>query len=1057
MEMSKDDFGHLVSSIASGKCVLFAGSGLTVDGGGTTWAKLARELIDHFKHEGPLDPEVEPFEVMSDLCQKFGEDKVHGFIADRLKDVIIPKKLEPLLTLPWYSAFTTNYDEALEKGLQTAQPDRLIQLVVTGKEFQLRESDYHLPVVKLMGTLNVPFGRPGAMVVDGADLAMARDEREDVFTELAKQALHLTFFFVGYSFKDQVFFEVLERLRKAVGVPTGPAYFAILYKEPTRKEAYNLDRFGVRYRVADAGEFSATLKAQQVLQNRLDYTRTKVLLGKDVVGADAKSTDAFVSNYRLVTFADMQEPMSGEEFLRGSREGLHPFTQAWHFRRPEEEQLLTRIVQPDDNGLAKVIAISGMPGAGRTFMLRAAAARLVTENRALVVRLNPNAISPVPRAESLQRLIDAIRSAAIGADVKGPSLVALVAEFTPDPGHISQFIRLAERVDLPVRLLVETIPQSPLIEDFPQELVERFQLRETLLQSQRAELTSYLLKTIKSHRLPERSQEEVEEVLDEENEFFAVMYRIMNPSKFAINKIVADEFKQLTPEATEAVAFVTIPTTLGMSVPIDILRRVIEARLHRTVAVWDVGGLLDVAPNFLKEDLVQGMESRIVVYHPLIAAQVGREIGHDEMDQYLLLCAELLDPHKRQDAEFARQLFTSRSARERSGVDKPFSETGLLRALARLKERHPARPVLHHLALLYRGKDTSHPDIVPLLRQALASTRDEYPHLDEPRENIQTTLAKTLWIQRKAYLLNAPRTDAGFAEIVELLTEAEMHTNSPHPFDTHARCLLEMAERREGEEQLELVEEGLGVVNRGLQRIRDGFDEQVKLDHIREGLLRLVPRRRLEADAESMLTRKNDGTGFAALAHVIYAQDKNAESAMAALRRALSAKSVPITAHALALQIELDRKDKKPNYQSVLASALEVFRSRHYERDWQASYNAAVVLFTNGRTIDSVKCFRAADRWRHYRFERPISAFWEGETRRRVFTGRIGSGMTTREGQLYGHDVPNWQEDVIFNVLAQPRREELRPGLLVNFELGFSTRGPQAFDVRPVEGRFNRP
>ena len=81
--------------------------------------------------------------------------------------------------------------------------------------------------------------------------------------------------------------------------------------------------------------------------------------------------------------------------------------------------------------------------------------------------------------------------------------------------------------------------------------------------------------------------------------------------------------------------------------------------------------------------------------------------------------------------------------------------------------------------------------------------------------------------------------------------------------------------------------------------------------------------------------------------------------------------------------------------------------------------------------------------------QRKVQVFWMENGHRKVHTGKIGRILTEREGRIYSHNIEGWKDDIFFDPRPQDKRKLLRQGMFVEFELGFSPRGPQAFDVRP--------
>jgi hypothetical protein len=68
---------------------------------------------------------------------------------------------------------------------------------------------------------------------------------------------------------------------------------------------------------------------------------------------------------------------------------------------------------------------------------------------------------------------------------------------------------------------------------------------------------------------------------------------------------------------------------------------------------------------------------------------------------------------------------------------------------------------------------------------------------------------------------------------------------------------------------------------------------------------------------------------------------------------------------------------------------------------------------------------------------------------RKVHYGIIQRNLTDKSGYIYAHGIKGIESDIYFYPPAQKFKNTLETGLNIDFELGFSPRGPQAFDVRP--------
>lgn len=75
---------------------------------------------------------------------------------------------------------------------------------------------------------------------------------------------------------------------------------------------------------------------------------------------------------------------------------------------------------------------------------------------------------------------------------------------------------------------------------------------------------------------------------------------------------------------------------------------------------------------------------------------------------------------------------------------------------------------------------------------------------------------------------------------------------------------------------------------------------------------------------------------------------------------------------------------------------------------------------------------------------------------RKTFSGIIGPTLNKNEGFIYSHNFSGYISGGIYFIpSAQKYIDKLKGGSHVYFELGFSIRGPIAFDVRPFMSMEN--
>jgi hypothetical protein len=310
-----------------------------------------------------------------------------------------------------------------------------------------------------------------------------------------------------------------------------------------------------------------------------------------------------------------------------------------------------------------------------------------------------------------------------------------------------------------------------------------------------------------------------------------------------------------------------------------------------------------------------------------------------------------------------------------------------------------------------------------------------------------TTIARVMWNQRKATLLGGDGRDPMLAEIRDYLAQAKEWKGNPHPYDFEARILVELANNTTGEAQTILKQEALDIVQQGIEIARES-DDSAKLEEIRLEILSAIDPEEAESLAEKAAAN-GDGSGYAVLAALEYHKNGNPMKALTHLDKSIACDSFPPSAGFLKAQIVLE-EFKPPDYRSLLQLIESCRAQPGFEKTWRTEYISAVVYLINGQSGDARACFGRSSRWWSVT-QRPVEIFWWESGTRKTFNGRVGNTMTAKEGRIYAHGVAGWDNDFLFLVREQPKRDEIKPGMSVRFNLGFTPKGPLAFDLDPVQ------
>jgi len=701
--MEKIIISDIANSIVNRRCALFAGSGLTAISGGVTWDGLVDFLKDKLGYSSPLK---DNFRIIGDMYKKFGEETVYNAVQKRLRETKGNESISKLASFPWFTVFTTNYDTVLEESLKENQ-SLFVRTIDTGQEFPLAGLQSEILCVKLMGSLDIPYGAPGSMVLTPGDLAVAREERGRIFDILQSHAANLSFLFVGYSFEDGLFFEILEKLMKSIGSPKD-TYYAVFKEPPDEEKSYLLKQYNVKSIISDLDSFVDELSGEVALRNPKDFTLKRIPIGPDIVAIDSTKVGGFLSVYNPVFLEDLNRDISPYDFFRGDTNSFKPFGFNWHFQRKEIKVVVDEVLKKKKSGTPpKIIVVEGNPGTGRTFVILAGVYKLIKENLSVAIKIPSYSVNKFPTSEEINQFLEEISKASKERGIGGPKRVIFWAEFPLDSNDISQFKKLSLGCKYPAILIFEDFESSQLIENTSKTDEQiRITVDDDLSEERKSELVQYILNTVHTHRLPAIDKIEAERVINEEKKFLPIMYRTLDPARRSINKIVMEEFGGISDsDAKTCISFCALSTSLDLETPVAILKKALSNCIKKPLSYPDTFEIAtEKAKAFIKVSEDPRTNPLVSVYHQLIAKYIVEMIGEDKVNDCLLSIAETADLRSKVEADFVSNLFIGKGVNWRPGNFRPFTEEGLEKALIKLKQRQPARPILHHLARFYEKK-----------------------------------------------------------------------------------------------------------------------------------------------------------------------------------------------------------------------------------------------------------------------------------------------------------------------------------------------------------------
>ncbi|MFC6757907.1 hypothetical protein ACFQER_16160 [Halomicroarcula sp. GCM10025894] len=738
-----------------------------------------------------------------------------------------------------------------------------------------------------------------------------------------------------------------------------------------------------------------------------------------------------------------KEDISAKDFFKGKSDSFLPFDKGMHFQRDQEDKILNRFHKSNTS----IAIVSGPPGAGKTFLIRSVVERLVREQYALAMEILSSNPEPIPDSSKVKQFISAVDSETSKKGVDGPDSLVLFSTGYVEDRHLFKFEELQESIDIDIYLLFETSTGYSQPSGL-KTVLEIFDINEKVSKEREEEFKDYIIDTTNSTKLESVSAPEVDAIYEDDNRFLPVMYRAVHPTKESVNQIINEERDSIESDVVSVLLeYVAVASSVEIDIPLPVCVKILN-KFHG----------FDLSYQELEEDIREegsslinkSYDSRgthyVSLYHSVVSGHICKTLNQDRIDQHLVRMAKATDLRLDLHANFAQELLIFKGSKKYPLSEVPYSVEALEKAFEAKKEEQPARPIIHHMAkfLFEIGKDST--VYLDLLKEAKQESDETYA-MDEPVENILTTLADLTWKSKKESLKNRQYPNEEIEEIFRHLRKARSIESGLYSYTNQAKILAELASAKEGDEKMKIFNECLEVINSGLKKDADREGKRM-LKEARVNIWQDIEENLEKAKeyADDLIRTEDDGRGYYILANAVYHEEKDYEQALEYLSTTLSAGSYPTGALALKIKIllELDSED----YDQLYDLAKELDRRGGYEGDWESVYHVASIYCINGDVDRADKKFEEAFRMAPDSAKYRADIHWMDGGSRKTFTGKVSEASSTR-GFIYDHGIDGVRNRLFFDPRKKNTQKDLRSGMPVEFELGLSPKGPRAWDVRP--------
>lgn len=232
MNISIDTFIEKYSkAILQGKAAVFAGAGLSVNSGYVDWKEFLRDIASE------IDLDIDKENDLISVAQYYknavlGRWPLNQEILNTFTHNVSDNKLMNILAnLPIKTYWTTNYDHIIENTISRIQGTE-VDVKITQEDLATNIANSEVTVYKFHGDVS----SPSSAVLTRDDYELFEITHKLFITSLQGDLINNTFVFIGYSFNDPNFRQILSKIRILLGENQRMHYFITKKVERTEFE-----------------------------------------------------------------------------------------------------------------------------------------------------------------------------------------------------------------------------------------------------------------------------------------------------------------------------------------------------------------------------------------------------------------------------------------------------------------------------------------------------------------------------------------------------------------------------------------------------------------------------------------------------------------------------------------------------------------------------------------------------------------------------------------------------------------------------------------------------
>ena len=222
------------------------------------------------------------------------------------------------------------------------------------------------------------------MYLTKTDLIGAIDEQNKFYEILLDVLKDGTMFFIGYSFRDLLYLNIVQKASKKFGIEN-LTYSYALFPHPENMNEVEINRLKEYRIIPIAMDFNSFF---QLIDSKFDHRKLNYNYFKDKTIKTLKSTiivpyreaESYLSQFNFL-FEELinDEPSTKEDFFKGKDLTWGPFNKHWDFERfwySNEKNFNLKfkvellLKNYNDEIFNKILLITGIPGIGKTIIAK---------------------------------------------------------------------------------------------------------------------------------------------------------------------------------------------------------------------------------------------------------------------------------------------------------------------------------------------------------------------------------------------------------------------------------------------------------------------------------------------------------------------------------------------------------------------------------------------------------------------------------------------------------------------------------------------------------------